>query len=269
MEFANDFAAARKDFVEAAKQHIDKAGVTIPGDVLRDLTNLMNKDMGFGPVLKAVDAGFKKRHRKDVMAALTKYHALIEKHAMELQRVALLATGKVSKTTAKPLARGLQGIEECCFDFKREMNGLEPKIAKALESLQEEKSGKPAISITGLEGDMNGAIAAYKRSVGSFTDLEKKFQVSKALEPVVKAMQAYSQAAARTQVSAAIKALKEYNLRVDKLETLMKQIANTKPAVNANYVKAVTTLSVALTRIKTGRGHVSMVQLETMAKSKK
>ncbi len=140
--------------------------------------------------------------RKAAMKALTEVHGVIEKVAMQVQKIALTAGSKAGENKDKTAKAALDEIQMAGLDFKRTLTGFETAIAKQLEKLQEEKSADGGkIDIISLEGDMNGAIDKFKKDTKSFADVEKKIKMLDACKPAVMAMQAYSKAAARTEVA--------------------------------------------------------------------
>jgi hypothetical protein len=222
-------------------------------------------DTGMTPALKEVDAAFDKKHRKAVMKALTSLHAVIEKAGMQLEKVSLAAGSKALDTKDRGAKNALSEIEMTGITFKQKLTGFELKVAKELESLQEDKSESgEKIDITSLEGDMNGAISKYKKDTKDFADLEKKFKVLTALKPAEKAMQGYSKAAARTEVSKALYELETFFKGVDTLDGHFDTIKKDKSKPDAKFIKAVDLLCASLRAIKTQRGAVSHKNLKAL-----
>lgn len=112
---------------------------------------------------------------------------------------------------------------------------------------------------------MNGAIDKFKKDTKSFADVEKKIKMLDACKPAVKAMQAYSKAAARTEVAEATTQLQAFFDGVDSLVAHGKKVPNQKPKPDDDYIKAVNSLCDALKALKNARGAVSMKNLTQLA----
>ena len=265
-DFLADWNKAKKDFTTGVVGELQKAGAGIPADFRQEVVALLKAETGMTPALKEVDAAFAKKYRKAVMQGLTKVHAVIEKSAMQVQRVAVRAGNKATEVTERNAQNALGEIQMIGMEFKRQITGFETRIAKELESLQEEKSPEGTkINIISLEGDMNGALAKFKSATKPHAELEKKLKVLGATDPAVRAMQAYSKAAARTQVNEALVALEAFFKGVDTLDAHGRKVAQGNPKPDPDYLKAVDSLCAAFRAIKTQRGmdsHRNLKQLE-------
>lgn len=263
--FLADWSKAKKDFTVAVAGQLKAGGAAFPADVRQEVVAFLKAETGLTPALKEVDAAFGKKHRKSVMQGLTKLHAVIEKSAMQAQKVAFKAGSKVNDVDDDEAKRALGEIQMLGLDFKRVMTGFEPRIAKDLEKLQEEKSADGVkIDIISLEGDMNGAIAKFKSDTKAFGDIEKKLKMLGAVEPAVKAMQAYSKAAARTEVKAAITALTTFNTAVEAADKHRTKVSNGAAKADDNYLKAADSLCAALRAITSQRGKDSLRNLQKL-----
>lgn len=263
--FAKEWEKAKKDFKTDIVSKLQNGGDGIPAEIKTAFVTYLKGDTGMTPALKDVDAAFDKKHRKAVMKALTSLHAVIEKAGMQLEKVSLAAGSKALDTKDKKAKFVLSDLETTGIMFKKELTGFETKVAKQLESLQEDKSDSgEKVDIVSLEGDMNGAISKYKKDTKDFADLEKKFKVLNAVKPAEKAMQAYSKAAARTEVSKAIYELETFFKGVDTLEQHFDTIKKDKSQPDAKFIKAVDLLCASLRTIKLQRGNVSHKNLKAL-----
>ena len=263
--FLADWSKAKKEFTVAVAGQLQAGGAAFPADVRQGVVAFLKAETGLTPALKEVDAAFGKKHRKSVMQGLTKVHAVIEKTAMQAQGIALKAGSKAGEVTDDKAKRALDEIQMLGLDFKRTITGFEVRIAKDLEKLQEAKSPDGVkIDIISLEGDMNGAIAKFKTDTKAFGEAEKRLKMLGAVEPAVKAMQAYSKAVARTEVNAAITGLEAFFTAVDKADGYRKKAAATSAKTDATYIKAADSLCAALRSIKSQRGTDSMKNLKKL-----
>lgn len=277
MSYVKDWEKAKKDFAAKVVGHLQAGGAGVPADLKQAVVTLLKTETGMTPALKEVDAAFDKKERKPAMSGLTKVHGAIEKAAMHVQKVALSAGSAAADAADQAAQNALNEIQMAGLEFKRTLTGFETRIAKQLEQLQEEKSpGGVKIDIISLEGDMNGAIEKFKKDAKPHAALEKEHKVLDATAGAAKAMQAYSKAAARTEVKNALDALQDYFAAVDKLDTHRKKVvADCKKTAAAlptaagkaveAYVKAVDTLCDALKTIKAQRGTVSLKNLQALA----
>lgn len=260
-----DWTKAKKDFAATAVGELQKGGAAIPAEIRQGVVTLLKTETGLTPALKEVDAAFGKKYRKAVMQGLTKVHAVIEKTIMAVQAVSQKARSAAMDATDHAAQGALDEIHMAGVVFNRTIGGFETRIAKELESLQEEKSadGATKIDIISIEGDVNGALAKFKSATKPFAILEKQYKLLPAIEPAVKAMQAYSKAAARTEVKAAITALDGFIAGVTKFDDHRKKMAATdKP--NSTYFKAADSLATALRAVVAQRATVSMKNLKQL-----
>jgi len=263
--FLKEWEKAKKEFQTKIAAELKNGGQGIPADFRNAVVTLVKTDTGMTPALKDVDAAFTKKHRKAAMEGLTKVHGVIEKAAMAVQKIALGAGGKAAEATDDATVDALNEIQNIGLDFKRKLTAFETDIAKAIEKLQEAKSPTGAkIDIISLEGDLEGAVNQFKKDVKAHAALEKVHKVLESIKPAIKSMHDYSKAAARTDVDNALTSLESFFAGVDKLDTLQKKIAAMKPALDADYVKAVKDLRDALNTIKTQRGNVSHKNLKQL-----
>jgi hypothetical protein len=270
MTYVKDWEKAKKDFKTTVVEQLKAGGDEIPDEYRSKVVAFLKAETGMTPALKDVDSAFDKKHRKSVMQALTKVHAVIEKAAMAAQKIALGAGSLAMDATDDAAADALGKIQTAGLDFKRALLDFETRISKELGSLQEAKSATgDKIEINTLEGDMEGAVNRFKNVVKPHAALEKQHKVLDSMKPMIKAMKAYSTAAARTKVGDAITSLEDFFTGVDKLSAYSKSIAKLKPALDDDYVEAVENLAMAMRAIKTTRGAVSHKQLEAMQKAGK
>lgn len=266
--FAKDWEQAKKAFKAQVVGELRNGGAGVPDDYKTALVAYLKADTGMTPALKDVDAAFGKGHRKAAMQALTRLHGVIEKAAMQLQKISLAANSKAAATKDKAAVNALGEIHMAGFEFKKKLTGFETAVAKKLEALQQAKSPTNAkIDIISLEGDMNGALSKFKTDAKKYPELEKKFKTLNAAKPAEKAMQAYSKAAARTKVSDALAALDDFFQCVDDLTSHRNAIAKDKSKPDQKYVDAVTSLCDALKTIKSQRGAVSHKNLKALQAS--
>lgn len=264
-KFLKEWEAAKKTFSTDANTWLKAGGDGIPADLRKEVAFILKADTGLTPALKIVDDGFAKKHRKAVMNALTNVHAVVEKVAPVLVKVGGHFMAKSSEGKDRKLQNVLNELAIVVGTLNQALKKLEAGIAKDLESLQEAKSpdGKK-IDIISLEGDMVAAIAKFKTATKPFAALEKQFQVLTKTAPATKAMTAYSKAAARTEVKAALTSLEDFFKAVDKFDVDCGKIGSVKPAPDKKYVDAVDTLRGALRTIKSQRATVSLKNLKKL-----
>jgi hypothetical protein len=173
---------------EKAKKDFDQHAKKMPKELLQP--------SGLTPLLKEVDAAFAKKQRKIALQALTKFNVGRQKYA------SLLAHQVGPSSTLDPAA--LKAV----MTLITAIGTIETDAAHAVETLQEDKGGtKDPIKILILEGDLKSNIERTKKALGPHAAIDKKYEVLKLVQPAVKAMEAYSKAAARTQVKEAHDAL--------------------------------------------------------------
>ncbi len=159
----------------------------------------------------------------------------------------------------------LDDLVETIFTYKQGILKLESTAAKAIETLQVEKSpqGKK-IDIISIEGDMKGALEKFKKDVKAFVAEEKFFKAVAKCEALEKTMHAYSKAAARTEVKAALTALDQFFVAIGEIVKVSNSLDRSKPAPPAPYKKAIESFCKALDTIKKQRGEVSHKNLKAL-----
>jgi hypothetical protein len=113
---------------------------------------------------------------------------------------------------------------------------IEADAADQAKALQESKGAAQGIQFLALEGDVKGTVAAAKKGLAPYAALDKKYNLLKASDGAVRQAEAYTKAAARTQVKEAIAALQGFKDEAKKCyEALAKVLAVEK---EANFHKA-------------------------------
>ncbi len=263
--FLKDWEQEKKAFKANVLTELQNGGAAIPADFKKAAATFLKADTGMTPALKEVDAAFGKGHRKAVMDALTALHAVIEKTAVKVLTFAGEARSKSAEVTDQAASDALSEIHMAGALFNKVVIGFETSVAKELEKLQQAKSPtNTKIDIISLEGDMDAAVNRFKTEAKKYSELEKKFKTLNAVKHAEKAMQAYSKAAARTQVTEARVALEVFFEGVDDLVDHKNTIAKDKSKPDAKYIAAVGSLCDALTTIKSARGAVSYKNLKAL-----
>lgn len=263
----------KKDFAAAAAVEL-KSG-SLPADYSAALKKVATTDTGLTPALKEFDAAISKKERKPAMTGLTKLHMVIEKIRKPIDDLISLGGNKVTdqeliaKKTKDPADKlkwkMLNDFVETIFTYKKGILNLEAMAAKAIETLQVEKSPvKKKIDIISLEGDMKGALDKFKSDVKAFTAEEKHFKALAKTEALTKSMQAYSKAAARTEVKAALVALDQFFVAIGEMNKVLNNIDRVKPTPPAAYKQAMVSFCKALDTIKKQRGEVSHKNLKAL-----
>jgi len=241
--FLKDWEKEKKAFKANVLTELQNGGAAIPADFKKLAATFLKADTGMTPALKEVDAAFGKGHRKAVMDALTALHAVIEKTAVKVLTFAGEARTKSNEVTDQTASNALSEIHMAGATFNKVVIGFETPVARELEKLQQTKSPtNTKIDIISLEGDMDAALAKFKTEAKKYSELEKKFKTLNAAKQAEKAMQAYSKAAARTQVTEARVALEVFFEGVDDLVDHKNTIAKDKSKPDQNYIDAVETL---------------------------
>jgi hypothetical protein len=255
----------KKQFHSTVLGHLKTGGTDVPDDVRKGIIELVKRDTGLTPALKVVDAAFAKRHRATVMKALTKVHTVIEENTKVFQRAAVPAMNAANDAFGTGAYDALNDIAMCIKDFNGKVIKLETDIAKELEDLQEAKGTTGVkVEIISLEGDMKGAVEKFKKDIKNFKDLEKKFKVMDKVDKMAETMRTYSDAAARTQVTEARKALEKFFDWVDDIIDYKDTVKGDKSKPDDDYVEAIGTLCKYLKAIKDQRGKVSMTNLKQL-----
>lgn len=268
-----DWEKNKKGFASAVSAEL-KSGL-LSSDYIAAIKNILNSDTGLTPALKEIDSAISKKERKPAMSGLTKLHMVIEKIQKPIDALITLGGNKVTdqglifKQTKDPNDRikmnDLNEFLEKIFDYKKAILKLETTAAQAIEKLQVEKSpdGKK-IDIISIEGDMKGALDKFKKDVKGFTKEENHFKALAKTEALAKSMQAYSKAAARTEVKAALTALDQFFDAIGDMIKIQNSLDRVKPPVPDAYKKAVESFVKALNAIKKQRGEVSHKNLKAL-----
>jgi hypothetical protein len=164
------------------------------------LLGTVQKSSGLTPLLKDIDTALEKKQRLPLEQALNKFFVARGVYATFLmtEQKRFLNDPDDPELTVwiayKDLIFGIQKIEE--------------DASKAAKTLQEEKSpGNVAIQWLSLEGDIKGTVLAAKNGFAPFAAQEKKNGLLAKANGAVKAAEAYTKAAARTQFKEARAAL--------------------------------------------------------------
>jgi hypothetical protein len=189
----------------------------------------LQQTSGLTPLLKDVDAAFAKKQRKVALQALTKFNVGRQKYT----RFLALQVG--------PSSAHDPTIQKAVMALIDAIKVIETDIAHAVEALQEDKqpanAPKDAIKILILEGDLKSNIARTKKALQPFAAIDKKYDLLTLAQPAVKAMEAYSKAAARTQVKEAHDALASYVALARKCNAYCAQIVSKEKT--EDYTKVV------------------------------
>ena len=214
----------KKDFETASGSKRPKETVK------KALLGTVQKASGLTPVLKDIDTALSKKQRAPLEQALNKLMVVRSdygKFLMKEQAQYVNSPDDPDMTIWKAYKDLLFGIQK-----------LEEDAAVDAKKLQETKqTGVTGITWLGLEGDVKGTVADAKKKFTSFADKEKKYNLLKKAEGAVKAAEAYTKTAARTEYTNARKALELFKSEAKKCADECAKVLSAEK--DDNYKKAV------------------------------
>jgi hypothetical protein len=196
--------------------------------VKKALVGTVAKASGITPVLKDVDTAIEKKERKPLEQALNK---------LMVARSAYCTFLSQEQKKYNPMQDDTQQAVWAAYrDLIMGVQKIESDAADQAKTLQETKGAGQAIQFFALEGDVKGTVVAAKKGLAPYAALDKKYNLLKASEGAVRQAEAYTKAAARTQVKEAIAALQSFKDEAKKCyEALAKVLPLEK---DAGFLKA-------------------------------
>jgi len=236
-----------------------KTGAKRPQETVKKaLVGTVAKASGITPVLKDVDTSIEKKERKPLEQALNK---------LMVQRSAYCTFLSQEQKKFNPMVDDTQqAIWEAYRDLIMGVQKIESDAADQAKTLQEAKGATQGIKFLALEGDVKGTIAAAKKGLAPYAALEKKYDLIKKADGAVAQAEAYTKAAARTQVKEAIKALETFKVEAKKCyEALAKVLAVEKDKGFQTALQAYHDAMKALASV--GRVDAQISNLKAMAQA--